>query len=321
MNGPTYVIIGKHLLLTARDCANFGLRLSERHFSLDPAYGNVVAYFPPLPILIAFRVWKPDVGLRHQPVSRRHLRAARETESRRHYPDDRAPLLVDSDELAYDVRLAAEAALPQVVADDSHFIPARPFFFHGENSPEQRLRSQQGEEIGRHLNASHSLRITPFGEIGVAWSDCCDLLERWRLSSPFGQIDRRRGEFVKAQVERRVVRPQHHDPVRLVKGERLEQYRVDDAEDRCVRADTERQGEDGDQGEAGSRQQHSQAITQVLKHLVLQSFRLQPYRIPERARAAPQQIKFRSPIESIPLRHHHFAMTQLRFPLPPPVSA
>src|SRR5262245_2512739 len=261
MNSPTFMIEGRHLRLMARDGAYFGLRLSERYFPLDPAYGNVIAYDATLPVLSAFRVWKPDVGLRRQAVSRRHLRAAWEIESRRHHPDNRAPSPVYSDKLADDVRLAAEAAPPQVVADDRHFVLARSLLVHGEHSPKQRLRSQQGEEIGRHLNASHPLRITPFGEICEAWPDRSDLFERFRISSPFWQIDRGRRQFVKAQIERRMIRPQHHNPVWIVKGQRLEQHRVDDAENRRVRADSERQREDGDQREAGSFQQHSRAMT------------------------------------------------------------
>src|SRR5262249_45014329 len=62
------------------------------------------------------------------------------------------------------------------------------------------------------------------------------------------------------------------------------------------------------------------AKTQVLKHLVLQSFRLQPQRVPERACTSPQQIELGAPVEPIPLRQHRFAMTQLGLPLPPPIG-
>src|SRR5262249_25121818 len=125
MNSPTFMIEGRHLRLMARDGAHFGLRLSERYFPLDPAYGNVFADDAALPVFSAFRVGEPEAGRRNQAVSRRHLRAAWEIESRRHHSDDHAPSLVDSDKFADNGRVAAEAALPQVVAYDSHFVLAR----------------------------------------------------------------------------------------------------------------------------------------------------------------------------------------------------
>ena len=45
--------------------------------------------------------------------------------------------------------------------------------------------------------------------------------------------------------------PQAHEPVGAVERQRLEQDAADDAEDGRVGADTERQGEDGDQREHG----------------------------------------------------------------------
>src|SRR5215471_13442392 len=99
----------------------------------------------------------------------------------------------------------------------------------------------------------------------------------------------------------------HHQPV-----ERREDARID--------ADAERQQENDHKSYARILHQHPYAITQVLKHLVLQSFWLQPQRVPERARTPPQQVKLGAPVEPIPLRQQLFAMTQLRLPLPPPIG-
>jgi len=50
----------------------------------------------------------------------------------------------------------------------------------------------------------------------------------------------------------------------LVIRQRPEQRGVDDAENRSVRADSERQRQRGDQREAGMFQQHSRSVSQVL---------------------------------------------------------
>src|SRR4029077_15956329 len=42
---------------------------------------------------------------------------------------------------------------------------------------------------------------------------------------------------------------------------------IEDREERCINANSQRHREDGDQGEAGILYQHPQAITQVLYHL------------------------------------------------------
>jgi hypothetical protein len=58
-----------------------------------------------------------------------------------------------------------------------------------------------------------------------------------------------------------------------------------------------------------------------LKHFVLQSAWLQQQRIPKRAQAASQQIEFGLPVQSVSFRQHLFAVTQLGFPLLPPIGA
>src|SRR5262249_27265258 len=103
--------------------------------------------------------------------------------------------------------------------------------------------------------------------------------------------------------------------------ERPQQYRIHDAEDCGVRADAQGERQRGDEGAAWILQQHSQTETYILKQLVLQSLWLQHQRIPERARAAPQQFKIVSPIETVPFCEQPFSVTQFRFPLLPPVTA
>jgi hypothetical protein len=63
-----------------------------------------------------------------------------------------------------------------------------------------------------------------------------------------------------------------HEPLRTGVGKRAEEIGVEHAEHRRVRADAERERERRDSREAFMLEQHAQAITQVLKHFILQSW-------------------------------------------------
>ena len=58
-----------------------------------------------------------------------------------------------------------------------------------------------------------------------------------------------------------VRRAQSDQPVRLAIRQRTQKDRVDDAEERDVRADSEREAEDGDQREAGRLEQLTDGVT------------------------------------------------------------
>src|SRR5262245_700091 len=171
-------------------------------------------------------------------------------EFRRHDSDDHAPLTVDGDEPADDVLIAAEAALPEVVADNSYPVLTRLLFVYRELSSDLRSHSSDREEIGCDINACGSLRIAVFREIGGIESECGDLLESPRISPEFANIYRNRTHWI-VQSYHRAIHPQHDDPVRFAVSQRLEQNSIDDAEDGCVRADAERQRENGDRRETG----------------------------------------------------------------------
>src|SRR5262249_40202918 len=72
---------------------------------------------------------------------------------------------------------------------------------------------------------------------------------------------------------------QLHDALALRVRQRAQQHGVHDAEDGRAGPDAQRQRNDRNQGEAWLTQQHSRAVAQVLKHLVLQSSWLEPERI------------------------------------------
>src|SRR5262249_16879735 len=97
-----------------------------------------------------------------------------------------------------------------------------------------------------------------------------------------------------------ILRPHHDQALRIIVRKRRQYDALEYTEDQRIRPYAERQRENGDRRKALVFEQRPDAVTQVLKHLVLHSLRLQYQRIPECARAAPQQFKFVPPIESVP---------------------
>jgi hypothetical protein len=55
-----------------------------------------------------------------------------------------------------------------------------------------------------------------------------------------------------------------HEPVRVFEGQRPQQHAVDDRKDRRVRADAQRERENGDRREAGLLEQHPKSVPNVL---------------------------------------------------------
>jgi hypothetical protein len=64
------------------------------------------------------------------------------------------------------------------------------------------------------------------------------------------------------------------EAIRLPVRERTQQHRVDDAEDRGVRADSEREGEDDDRGEGRALGETAEAVTDVAEEGVHRGWRV-----------------------------------------------
>src|SRR6185503_5069394 len=66
----------------------------------------------------------------------------------------------------------------------------------------------------------------------------------------------------------RHVFPQRNEPFGILVGQWPKQHRVDDTEDRRVRADTQGQSDDRNEANARVLQQHAHAVTQILEESV-----------------------------------------------------
>jgi hypothetical protein len=89
------------------------------------------------------------------------------------------------------------------------------------------------------------------------------VLERRRPITPPQEL--RWSEHVPTSRTSRVFLPQYDDAVRIAEGQPLEQHRVDDGEDRRVRAEAERQREHRNGGEAGRADAHPNRVANVLQ--------------------------------------------------------
>src|ERR1039457_6013092 len=101
----------------------------------------------------------PHLGWREWPDERWQLRAIRELKPWRHDPDDGLRDAVHNHLAAEHERVAAEAPLPEAVADDHHRVTALLVFLGRKCAPEARLGCQQVEKVGRDARRRDALRF------------------------------------------------------------------------------------------------------------------------------------------------------------------
>src|SRR4029077_2087456 len=85
-----------------------------------------------------------------------------------HAADNRVRLAVERDAPADDGAIAAEAALPQAVAQDRDMLVADLVFLLGEGAAGQRRHAQDREEVGRDARPVQALRLALAGEVEIA---------------------------------------------------------------------------------------------------------------------------------------------------------
>src|SRR5262245_6431936 len=103
-----------------------------------------------------------------------------------------------------------------------------------------------------------------------------------------------------------LVMAEQHKPVRVSVWERPQQYRIDDAEDRRIRADTQAESERGDTGKAGVSPQRPHTKPQILKECIDESDSthiamrlLQQCQVSELAPGGPGGLLFGHPLADI----------------------
>ncbi len=177
---------------------------------------------------------------------------------------------VESDDLAGDAGVAAEAPLPQLVADDRDRRRSGPIFRRVERAPEGSLDAEQ-REIGR----SDDLALQPLGPARVGQAPLALGEERGPGEDllPIAQdlILRVRPDHFLEDARRIAIgheQVHEHQLAGIAKRQRADQHRVDEREDREVRADAECQREHRGCREAGAAPQRAQAVAQIAPEIL-----------------------------------------------------
>ena len=166
-----------------------------------------------------------------------HVGAGREFERRRHHADDGVGNGVELDGLPDDRRIPRQHARPEAVAEHDDAILADDGFVRGERPPQRRLALEDVEQIGRRLHRRHVLRIAG-ALVGVV--DVPVRGERFkalRLALPVFEGGNGDGPLIAVRIDL----PQDRDLLGRFVRERIEDDGLDDAEDRGIRANAERQ--------------------------------------------------------------------------------
>src|SRR5712692_5025885 len=161
----------------------------------------------------------------------------------------------NSDGLIEDVGIGAEMTLPKVVTQHHYVGSALVVLSRNEGAAAFGLDSQQGEKIVRHSGDAHSLGLACASERQRSTLVCAYLSETLAFVTQPHKFHRSQASLRKTGRRQSVV--DLHQVIRLLVWQRAQDHRVDNAEDRGVRANTQRQGEYCDSREAGSLKQAS----------------------------------------------------------------
>jgi hypothetical protein len=152
--------------------------------------------------------------------------------------------------------------LPQTIADDGHLLVAGLLFLRQKVAAERGRDAQQPEEIPGCVRAPHLFRLAVSCQVVKPCAKGGNLFEYMALRAP---VEKFRGRSDAAgHVAIRIGIPDQRDAAGIRKWERAQQYRVDDAENRGVGADSDGQRQHRHDGEAPASPQHPPAISQVL---------------------------------------------------------
>src|SRR5262249_25888947 len=120
--------------------------------------------------------WQPQISLSLEP------------ESGRHNPDDRPALVSQRKCPTNHLRIAAETAPPQAVAQDYNWRAARRVFRRHKIATERRLNAERLQQTGAENASRQPLRLAASCKVGSRAVVCADLFKHFRLITPLQKI-------------------------------------------------------------------------------------------------------------------------------------
>ncbi len=163
--------------------------------------------------------------------------------------------------MADDVRIGVVRVVPIAVAQHGDAGTASRVVTVHDRPADERRDAERREEVAAHVCPADAARFAGVGEVELVVAERERAAEHVLIVAD--GFPERIGERVAALRAR-----QGDELVGVTHRERLEHHRVEDAEDRGVRTDPERQREDGDEGERRGRAERPQRVAHVADHRV-----------------------------------------------------
>jgi hypothetical protein len=176
------------------------------------------------------------------------------------HADNFVRLSVQRDGAADGALITAESTFPEALAQHRDPAASRDVFGGSKGATGDHRRAEQAEKVGTDMRGRDLLRVT-LGEVDDADPIGGDVLERRRLTTPEIELGWR-GAWSRP-LWRGV--QERHDPARFRVGQRPQKDAVDHREDCRVRADAERQRQDGGECERGALPDRPPRVPQVVK--------------------------------------------------------
>ena len=215
---------------------------------------------------------------RELPDVPRHLRGiaaprnpqirADEHQPARHHADDRRRLAANPDCPLQDVRIAAEAALPEAVTDDRHPRASRPELLTREAPAERRRHAEDRQGIVEQEPGEHALGHIAPGDVPVAEVERRNVREGAAPADV--RVFRRRHRLDVGRVRRELGKrePDGDETIRLGIRKRVQDETVHEPVDEAVAADADRQRQHRDGRESRAARELAQRVTDVLQQRV-----------------------------------------------------
>ena len=187
---------------------------------------------------------------------------------RRRDPDHREVAVAELEPSSQDARVAAESPLPERVAQHGDGRTVWPGFRLGERAADGWRHAEGLEQAGGRLRDGDLLGALAPEQVGGNHLDQCQRLERLRARAPLEEVQRMHRD---GRLRIRRLFPERDEATGIRIRQRTQQHRVDEAEDRGVCADAERQREHGDHREARALAKRAQGVSCVLERALDQA--------------------------------------------------
>src|SRR5579864_514273 len=171
--------------------------------------------------------------------------------------------LVQINRGSQDLGIPAEPAPPQIFAYENHRRRTLVAVLGRKNAPHQWLNIQKCKELGSYDGGVHNGRIAAAGQSELMRDDSRQFAKNMILRPPLFEIQIRTPCLRDSLLLIRLKRSEQLIGIR--KRQRLQEHGINDAENSRVGADTQREREYGDGGEARILPQHAQCEAYVLK--------------------------------------------------------